>query len=61
MVDRKAGGLIGGSKDKGKQDFAEKVADFTHSGRTGRKENLALNLWPSAGVTESGGGDPIES
>lgn len=38
VVDRKAGGLIGGSKDKGKQDFAEKVADFIHSGLTGREE-----------------------
>lgn len=38
VVDRKAGGWIGGSKDKGKQDFAEKVADFIHSQLTGRKE-----------------------
>ena len=39
VVDRKIGGLIGGSKDKGKQDFAEKVADFIHSGLTGRKQD----------------------
>lgn len=39
VVDRKIGGLIGGSKDKGKQDFAEKVADFVHRGLTGRKED----------------------
>lgn len=38
VVDRKIGGLIGGSKDKGKQDFAEKVADLIHGGLTGRKE-----------------------
>lgn len=38
VVDRKIGGLIGGSKDKGRQDFAEKVADFIHSGLTGREE-----------------------
>ncbi len=37
VVDRKIGGLIGGSKDKGKQDFAEKAADFIHSGLTGKK------------------------
>lgn len=28
IVDRKIGGLIGGSEDKGIQDFAEKVVDF---------------------------------
>jgi hypothetical protein len=39
VVDRKIGGLIGGSKDKGKQDFAEKVADFIHGGLTGKKED----------------------
>ena len=39
VVDRKIGGLIGGSKDKGKEDFAEKVADFIHGGLTGRKED----------------------
>jgi hypothetical protein len=39
VVDRKIGGLIGGSKDKGKQDFAEKVADFIHSGLTGKKQD----------------------
>lgn len=38
VVDRKVGGVLGGSKDKGKQDFAEKVADFIHGGLTGRKE-----------------------
>jgi hypothetical protein len=38
VVDRKIGGLIGGSKDKGKQDFAEKVADFIHGGLTGKKQ-----------------------
>jgi hypothetical protein len=37
VVDRKVGGLFGGSKDKGKQDFAEKVADFIHEGLTGKK------------------------
>lgn len=37
VVDRKIGGLLGGSKDKGKQDFAEKVADFIHTGLTGEK------------------------
>lgn len=39
VVDRKVGGLLGGSKDKGKQDFAEKIADFIHGGLTGRKED----------------------
>ncbi|HEU0223858.1 MAG TPA: DUF4410 domain-containing protein [Steroidobacteraceae bacterium] len=39
VVDRKIGGLIGGSKDKGKQDFAEKVADFIHGSLTGKKED----------------------
>ncbi len=39
VVDRKIGGLLGGSKDKGKQDFAEKVADFIHNGLTGKKED----------------------
>lgn len=37
IVDRKIGGLIGGSKDKGKQDFGEKAADFIHSSLTGEK------------------------
>ncbi len=37
VVDRKAGGVFGGSTDKGKQDFAEKVADFIHEGLTGKK------------------------
>jgi len=39
VIDRKIGGLVGGSKDKGKEDFAEKIADFIHSGLTGRKED----------------------
>ena len=39
VVDRKIGGLIGGSKDKGKQDFGEKVADFIHSAASGRDED----------------------
>lgn len=39
VVDRKIGGLIGGSKDKGKQDFGEKIADFIHSAASGRKES----------------------
>ena len=39
VVDRKIGGLIGGSKDKGKEDFAEKIADFIHGGLTGKKED----------------------
>lgn len=39
VVDPKIGGLIGGSKDKGKQDFAEKVADFIHGALTGKKED----------------------
>lgn len=39
VVDRKIGGLLGGSKDKGKSDFGEKVADFIHSAMTGQKES----------------------
>jgi hypothetical protein len=39
VVDRKIGGLIGGSKDKGKQDFGEKIADFIHGAATGRDQN----------------------
>ena len=38
VVDRKVGGLFGGSEDKGQQDFGEKAADFIHGALTGRKE-----------------------
>jgi len=32
VVDRKIGGLVGGSDDKGKRDFAEKVNNFIRNG-----------------------------
>jgi hypothetical protein len=32
VVDRKIGGLVGGSENKGKQDFAEKINNFVRAG-----------------------------
>jgi hypothetical protein len=38
VVDRKIGGFFGGSKDKGQRDFAEKIADFIHTGVSGKRK-----------------------
>ncbi len=40
VVDRKIGGLIGGSNDKGKRDFAEKINNFVRTGLGMKKSKL---------------------
>ena len=40
VVDRKIGGLIGGSDNKGKRDFAEKINNFVRTGLGMKKSKL---------------------